>query len=122
LLPYRDTVGKLTIGIGRNIEDKGITIQEAVMLLKNDIKEIGDTLSKYQWFSNLQANSPRQAIIISMAFNMGIGGLLNFRKMIQCLEAKDYTGAAEEMLNSKWAAQVPNRAKRHSEIMKSGKW
>lgn len=106
---YADTVGKASIGVGRNLVDKGITEAEAYLMLDNDIKEVSDKLFKtLPWASKLSEN--RQAVMLSMAFNMGMGGLLAFKNTLGLVESGDYPGAAKEMLQSKWAVQVGNRA------------
>lgn len=107
LKPYRCTAGKLTIGIGRNLDDVGITEAEARMMLNHDIQTRVTQLLKYKWFCSL--SDTRKDIIIDMSF-MGIARLLEFKKMIKCLSNEDYPGAAKEMLDSKWASQVGNRA------------
>lgn len=118
LKPYRDTVGKLTIGIGRNLDDKGISEDEALFLLRNDIAEVTEALSKYAWFTAL--DPVRQKVIIDMAFNLGVAGLLRFRQMIAALERGDYLAAAAEMVNSRWYAQTRLRAIRLVEMMRTG--
>lgn len=104
LKPYRDTVGKLTIGVGRNLDDKGITEQEATYLLRHDIDETWNALGKIPAFKSLSRQ--RQAALVDMAFNLGIAGLMGFKRMWAALEAGDFETAAAEMLDSKWAKQV----------------
>ncbi|MFA7057595.1 MAG: glycoside hydrolase family protein [Candidatus Cloacimonadales bacterium] len=119
LKPYRCTAGKLTIGIGRNLEDNGITTAEALNLLNNDIESVVASLtSRYAWFPNL--NEVRQAVVVDMAFNLGITGFANFKKTIAYLNQADYIRASLEMLNSKWALQVGQRANNLSKMMKNG--
>lgn len=108
LFPYNDTVGKLTIGYGRNLQDNGITIQEAEILLNNDIKKCVSELSNFEWFTS-QPEKVRWALI-NMCFNLGLTRLLGFKKMIKALEQKDYLTASIESLDSKWANQVHERA------------
>lgn len=107
LKPYRCTAGKLTIGVGRNIEDVGITDAEARMMLNYDIQERVTQFLKYDWFTEL--SEVRKDVIIDMSF-MGVSRLLGFKKMIKALSEKDFDKAAEEMMNSKWASQVGKRA------------
>lgn len=118
LKPYRDTVGKLTIGVGRNLDDVGITRAEALFLLRNDVEEVRTQLERYPWYTQL--DPVRQKVLIDMAFNLGIGGLMQFRKMLAALEAGDYGKTADEMLDSKWARQVGKRAQRLAEMMRTG--
>lgn len=106
--PYLDTVGKLTIGYGRNLDDNGLTQKEADYLLLNDIEGIKSDLMCFPWFSLISENS--QCALINMCFNMGLGQLLKFKKMIDALIKKDYVTASREALNSEWARQVGQRA------------
>ncbi|MBD1583133.1 glycoside hydrolase family protein [Pseudoalteromonas sp. S16_S37] len=109
LTPYQCTQGKITIGIGRNLTDRGITLEEAHFLLSNDIKDV-----QLQVSSNISIfealNETRKLILLDMAFNLGVAGLCKFKKMIAALERQDYDVAAREMLDSKWAKQVGRRA------------
>jgi lysozyme len=121
LKPYRCTAGKLTIGVGRNLEDVGITKAEAEQLLANDISRVVvDIVKRIPWAMNL--DDARFSVIHSMVFQMGIGGVMNFRKFLTALQMGDYTKASIEMMDSKWAQHdSPARAKRLAEVMRSGK-
>jgi len=116
---YRCPANKLSIGYGRNLEDRGITKDEADYLLTNDIRSIRKELleSKID-FEKL--NNVRQSVLINMAYQMGLNGLFKFKKMFVALSNQDYALASLEMLDSKWAKQTPNRANRLSELMKRG--
>ncbi len=117
LKPYRDTVGKLTIGFGRNLEDVGISRGEAEWLLGNDIDAVERRLNTMDEYAAL---SPvRQVVIANMAFNLGFHGLMAFRNMWAAIRRQDWTGASREMLDSRWAAQVGNRAKELAGIMRT---
>ena len=119
LKPYTDTVGKLTIGVGRNLDDVGITSDEAMILLKNDVERTIDSLDRrLDWWRNL--NASRQRALISMAFNLGIGGLLKFKKALFAMQEGRWLEAQEEMLNSKWATQVGRRAETLAQTMFTG--
>ena len=118
LKPYRCTEGKLTIGVGRNLDDKGISELEALYLLWNDIKDVMDALDRYAWYRQL--DPVRQKALIDMAFNLGLGGLMQFKKMIAAIELGDYGAAADQMLDSRWARQVKTRADRLAEMMRTG--
>lgn len=118
LKPYKDTVGKLTIGIGRNLDDVGLSKAEAYYLAQNDIRRRINRLEKFEWYRNL--DEIRKKVIIDMAFNLGMGGLLSFKNMIKAIKLNDFPTAAAEMLNSKWANQVGIRAKRLSKMMETG--
>lgn len=114
--PYKDTEGILTIGIGRNLQDKGLTRLEANYLLKNDILDAQDDLIRIlDNFDQLPENV--QIVLLDMVFNMGIIKLLEFEKMLYAVESKDFKTASKEMLNSKWATQVGYRAKNLAKMM-----
>lgn len=118
--PYKCTEDVLTIGYGRNLEERGITQQEAEVLLKNDVSEVIDVLErKVKFFRDLC--SARRVVLCNMCFQLGFHGLMKFRRMLAALERKDFDAAAEEMLDSKWANQTPRRAHRLYLIMKSGR-
>lgn len=118
LKPYRDTVGKLTIGYGRNLEDVGVSRDECNLLLNNDIDMIEGQLMTVDEYQAL--DSVRQTVLVNMGFNMGFYGLMKFAKMWAAIGRQDWEGAAWEMLNSKWASQVGVRAVELSEIMRAG--
>jgi len=119
LKPYRDTVGRLTIGVGRNLDDVGITRDEAMILLDNDILRAQTAvIHALPWAVNL--DQPRLDVLVNMTFNMGIGVVLGFAAFLGALERGDYEMAAREMLASKWATQVGNRAVELAEIMRTG--
>jgi len=117
--PYKCSSNKLTIGIGRNIEDNGISKDEALHLLRNDIMEVRVSLMRFSWFNRL--NDERQDAVLNMAFNLGIPRFMSFKKMIEALSEMDYELAADEALDSKWATQVGERADRIARIIKDGK-
>ena len=121
LKPYTDTVGKTTIGVGRNLTDKGLSFGEAEILFTHDLEEHEmDLVGAYPWVLALDA--VRYAVMVDMAFNLGISRLSGFRVTLSSVEGGDYQQAAEEMLQSKWARQVKTRAVRLSEMMASGEW
>ena len=118
LKPYRDTVGKLTIGVGRNLDDVGISMAEAMLLLQNDIQTVRLILSGFEWYPKL--DKVRQDVVTDMCFNLGPSGFALFTKMLDALKAGDYDTAAAEMLRSKWAGQVKGRAVRLAKMMRTG--
>ena len=114
--PYKCTSNKLTIGVGRNLEDNGISKDEAMYMLNNDIHRcIKELESALPFFHNLP--TARQDVLISMVFNMGLTRLLGFKKMLKALEDRDYKEASKQMLDSKWKKQVGNRATELAYIM-----
>jgi len=121
LKPYKDSVGKLTIGIGRNLDDVGINELEAEWLLHNDIFRAEAALEKVlPWTADL--DEIRRAALINMTFNMGIGGLLGFKNTLAAIQEGRYNDAADGMLESKWATQVGPRAHRLALQIKTGEW
>ena len=121
LKPYRCTAGKLTIGIGRNLDDSGISQSEAYIMLINDIMNCE---------KQLQAKIPdiyngldevRKSVLLNMCFNLGINGLLGFKNTLEFIKAGDWERAANNMLVSRWAKQVGRRAIELSELMRKGK-
>jgi len=118
LKPYLDTVGKLTVGYGRNLEDVGISRDEADFMLDNDIDQVERQLETVDEYRDL--DPVRQSVIANMAFNLGFAGLMGFKNMWSAIARRDWDRAADEMLNSKWARQVGVRAVELSEIMRTG--
>jgi lysozyme len=119
--PYPDAKGKTTIGVGRNLTDKGLSDVEVQFLLANDITETTDALAAaFPWFPGL--DGPRQGVLINMAFNMGIEGLSGFAKFLAAVMRHDWDAAADEMGASLWAGQVGDRAVRLSSQMRTGAW
>lgn len=117
--PYRCSAGKLTIGVGRNLDDVGITEEEARYLLANDIERVAGELDRaLPWWSGL--DTARREVLLDMCFNLGIGGLLKFKGMLAALETGDFATAAEEMLDSRWASQVGGRAAELATLMRGG--
>jgi lysozyme len=120
LKPYRCTAGKLTIGVGRNLEDRGITAEESAYLLLNDVRTMEQGLAKaLPWFTQL--DDVRQRVLLDMGFNLGTQGLLEFRRTLEAVRTGQYQQAAAMMLESRWAGQVGQRARRLSQMMATGK-
>ena len=115
---YKDSVGKWTIGVGYNIQDRGLPDEWIDKQLENDIRSVYEALEMHEWFRSL--GNDRQLAIINMGFNMGVKKLLQFKKMIAALEQKNYAEAATQALDSLWAKQVGNRAKEIAEIIRIG--
>ena len=121
LKPYHCTADKLTIGVGRNIQDRGITEDEARYLLKNDIKIVEDELlTRQPVVAGLDSVRPR--VLVDMGFNLGLPILMKFQNMWAAIEDEDYHEAARQMMDSRWASQVGRRAERLAQAMSSGEW
>ena len=115
---YQCTAGANTIGYGRNLDQNPITQAEAEYLLDNDLKKIARQAQKFAFYQTL--STERRGVIINMIYNLGITRFNKFSKMISALFIEDYEKAAKEMLDSKWARQVGDRAIRLARIMRSG--
>lgn len=121
---YQDSMGYLTIGVGRLIDVRkggGLSPDEIDYLLDNDITaKTHEVMRDMPWAATL--SEPRQAVLVSMAFQMGISGLRWFRTTLDHVEAGQYRLAALAMLDSVWAKQTPERAHRLSVQMETGEW
>ena len=109
LEPYRCTSNKLTIGVGRNLEDCGISEDEARYLLKNDIQNFHEELTERFYFYKYLEGARKDALL-NLAFNMGVPRLATFVKALDFMSQRKYKEAADEFLRSRWADQVGNRA------------
>lgn len=119
LHPYECTAGKLSIGVGRNLDDVGISREEAMHLLANDVRRVIAECELFPWYHRL--DSTRQRVVANMLFNLGLARFKGFKNMIAALREHDYEKAATEMLDSKWARQVGARAERLAKMMRDGK-
>jgi lysozyme len=118
LKPYHDSVGKLTIGVGRNLDDVGISASEADFLLVNDLDEA--ERSARRLLPNFDALSDvRRAVILNMAFNLGETRLAGFVNTLEAIREGRWDDAAAGMLASKWAKQVGARAVRLAASMQT---
>jgi lysozyme len=121
---YQDHLSYLTIGYGRLIDKRkggGISEAEAEMLLKNDISGVVQALERQIPFWS-RLNEPRKAVLMNMAFQMGIAGLMKFKRTLAFIEAGQYAEAADGMMGSLWAKQTPKRAQEMANQMRTGKW
>jgi lysozyme len=118
LKPYECTAGKLSIGYGRNLDDMGISEVEAMVMLRNDIEQCYQELEMFSWFSDL--DQVRQEALVDMLFNLGLPTFLEFKKTLKFVAEGKYSQAAEEMLRSKWADQVGDRAKELAYMVDTG--
>jgi lysozyme len=118
LHPYVDSVGIVTIGVGRNLTDVGISSQEAYLLLDHDLDDAIIDLASFPWFTGL--GTIRQRALIDLRFNLGPTRFRTFRRMLAAVAAGDYPRAADEMRDSKWATQVHDRAIRLAWMMETG--
>lgn len=121
---YKDHLGYSTIGVGRLIDKRrggGITREESDFLLANDILQVKkEVIRNLPWVRDLTPE--RQGVLLNMAFQMGVAGLMGFKVTLGWIRQGRYEDAARGMLNSLWAKQTPSRAKRLSEQMRTSKW
>jgi lysozyme len=121
---YKDSLGYWTIGVGRLIDPArggGISKVESAILLMNDIEsKTRELQTKLPWSGAL--SPARQGVLLNMAFQLGVNGLLGFRNTLLMVEQGEYEKAAAAMLQSNWAQQTPERAHRLSEQMRTGAW
>lgn len=125
--PYEDSVGIMTVGVGHNMKAKPIpadwtfplTDDQIDQLLSEDLEEVFQGLDRnLPWWRGLSYE--RQRVLVNMAFNLGIKGLMGFKNTLANMKSGLYQSAADGMLASKWASQVGNRAKRLAAMMVMG--
>ena len=119
LKPYIDTVGKITIGCGRNLTDKGISQAEADLLLDNDMDECLADCATFPWFASL--NGVRQRAILDLRFNLGAAGLRAFKRTLAAMARGDFIAAAAHLADSKWFRQVGVRGPRIVAMLRTGR-
>ena len=115
---YKCPANRLTIGYGRNLDDRGISREEAEMLLLNDLETSTKEAKKFEFYENLTSN--RQDVIVEMIFNLGLTRFKKFKKTIGYINQANYSAAADEMLDSRWAKQVGQRALTLSNKFRAG--
>ena len=121
LKPYRCSEGYITGGYGRNLEARGVSLEEAQLMLQNDLKQsctVAQAIAGERLWRGL---SPmRQETVAEMCFQLGSGGLAGFKKMWAALRTRRWAEAAAEMRDSKWAKQTPARAEKLAAMMEKG--
>lgn len=117
--PYVDTTGNITIGVGYNLSQRGISDTWIYQQLQDDMDFFIKKLQEeFQWFNNL--DEVRQIVLVNMCFNLGFKNFLGFKRMLTAIENKDYKKASKAMLSSEWANQVGDRAKELAKMMENG--
>ena len=104
---YADSLGYLTIGIGRNIDKrsgKGLSDDEIMYLFGNDLTGCKNHLETFTWYNRL--DMVRRGVMLEMRFNLGPDRFLGFKKMIAAAQNKDFKEAVAQMKDSKWATQI----------------
>lgn len=125
LKPYLDSAKppRLTIGVGRNLDDRGITKAEALYLLENDIRTASEDLLAVIGEGAVHAlNEARHAALVSMCFNLGRARFAKFKATIAAVKAQDWERAADQMLKSLWARQVGDRADELARMVRTGEF
>ena len=118
LKPYHCTAGKLTIGVGRNLDDRGISQATATQMLEEDIEIVLDELKRALPFWDKLEWNYKEALV-DLAFNMGVPRLMMFRNMLSAIEADEPDKAAEELLDSRYASQVGIRASNIAALLRA---
>lgn len=118
LTPYVDTVGKITIGVGRNLTDRGISEDEARIFLDADINHAILDLTVFPWFPDL--DPVRQRAMVDLCFNIGLPRLKGFIKMLAAIQRQEWDRAARELVDSKYAQQVGPRAQTLAAMLRTG--
>ncbi len=118
---YTDTVGRITVGVGRNLSDRALSDDEIELMLENDITLAAKELDRVApWWKSL--NDARQNVMANLMFNMGAPRLLGFKNFLAYAQAGRFDAASAELLNSKWATQVGERAQRLAKVMREGEF
>lgn len=129
--PYVDTEGYPTVACGIKVGPKGAQLSNYAFTVPREVGDVwlksfvSTTIEKMNANPSIVAalkacNPARRDILISMAYQMGVGGLAAFKNTLAMIAAGNYAGAANGMLSSLWAKQTPKRAQRHAEVMRSG--
>ncbi len=118
LKPYRCSAGKLTIGYGRNLDDRGISAHEANDLFENDLIDAEIALGNIFGLEIFKESENRIAALLDMVFNLGEGGLRKFKLMIEAIKRRDWIAAAEGAKQSLWFQQVGSRAEKIINLLK----
>ena len=121
---YTDSVVKVTIGVGRNIDPNqglGLSEEEISFMLGNDIDRVEDELyANFKWVIHL--TEARYDAMVNLCFNLGLPRLLKFKKALAAMQAGDYATAADEFLDSRWAKQVGQRAIEITDMIETGEY
>lgn len=131
--PYLDSLAYPTTGIGFKLGPQGAPLSHYTFTLSDNTIDawlqdnVSCVSSSMQQNTDIakaltHCNQPRQDILTSMAYQMGVSGLTGFRNMLSAINAEDWDEAVAQMLDSSWAKQTPERAQRHADVMRSGKW
>jgi len=116
--PYVCTGGKVTIGYGFNLDDWPLTEAECLPILKSRAERVKtDLANRIGCFYALPERA--QDVLVNMGYQMGVSGLLGFKRFLRALELRKYEDAYHEMCQSRWYQQTPNRARRLADVIRS---
>lgn len=116
--PYMDSVGKITIGCGRNLSDVGLSDEEIFVLLNNDIDAVIHDLDAFPWFTSL--DPIRQRVLCDLRFNLGPVRLRGFKMLLRAMSEADHPAAAHALQHSLWYSQVGTRGPRLVNMLRTG--
>jgi len=116
--PKPDAKNTMEVGHGTNLTLRGISRDEADYITRNDVNRLMNWYSSFPFFARLTVN--RKAALLDMAYELGEAGIDDFAHMLAALDAENYEAAADAMLKSKWASQVPTRAADDAHLMREG--
>ena len=116
--PYEDSEGILTVGYGRNLRDVPFSANEIELMFDNDF--LRASLGAESFDAYQQMNEIRRGVLTEMVFQMGVNGVSKFKKFLAASFAHDWTRAADEMLDSRWAKQTPERARELAKLFMRG--
>ncbi len=121
--PYLDTADppKITIGIGRNLTDRGLGDDEIDLIFRNDMALVRNIAETYAWFRTIRSMA-RRAVVLDLIFNLGQPRFDRFVKFQAAMTDEDYDRAALELIDSRWYDQVATRAVRDVEMLRTGAW
>lgn len=117
---YEDTVGKRSIGRGRNLDDIGISHDELMLMYQNDKARALKGLSSYPWFTAL--SQARQAACTDLMFNLGPGKFRTFVRFISAMATSNWNAAADELKDSALYKQARARTERNIDLIRNEEW
>lgn len=122
--PYNCLEGYPTVGFGRVIGKKGDQLPNITVTLPDEVQHLRRRIATIDRMIPeiiTQLDEVRAAVIVSMAYQIGVVGLRKFRFFLQAVKEENWQLASDHMLDSRWAKQTPARADRHAEMMRTGK-
>jgi lysozyme len=119
--PYRDSKGNLTIGIGWNLDARPMTQEQGLSICGQQVQEVeNELIQALDCYYKL--DDVRRAVLLDMAFQLGVTGLLTFKDMIALVAEGAYVNASLQMLSSDWGREFKTRANNLAIMMRTGEW